>query len=362
MLLINRKSLPKPLQKAKKRLPVSKPAKKASTREESLWRAHREYEDKIKDEVSTLLIKFFDIIRKKWLGLSGEFRKAEDPFRINGKIYINPKTGKPLSEKEWETVLQGIDRGFAYIFRGQEELLVKRAMFLGKILQGMDYESRTDTSLKDISWLKKKEEPKDEKWQNSWLFAKQHAGELITGLQANARKNISGRILDSIKNEHTPRQLERALFDEFASVNRDWRRIAETEINDNLTNGLLMSEMEDAEEDETIFMIGISAGNACKYCLDLINQKVVVLSPKPVSGGIITIKGVEYPAIWPGKSNVGRKASNYWETIPLHPHCKCSWTRYYPEMAKLIKKSERPKIFIPLRKGHDKYLPKTPII
>jgi mannose-6-phosphate isomerase-like protein (cupin superfamily) len=48
------------------------------------------------------------------------------------------------------------------------------------------------------------------------------------------------------------------------------------------------------------------------------------------------VGGEEYPVIWPGKNNVGRKGSNLWACTPLHPHCRCSWTRYYPEMKELL--------------------------
>lgn len=332
-----------------------------SQREESPWQAARNYENRAKQEISDQLLQLFLEIRRVWLQLPGEFKKASDPgklFKLNGKIFISPKTGKPLTEKQWETVVNSLDKAFATIFKDHPDRLVKKAMMLGKILQGMDYDSRVSVPEQKINWLK--DLPKDKpEWKNSWLFAKQQSGELITNLEATSRKRITSTILDSIKNQNTPKQLELKLFEDFGDINRDWRRIAETQINDSLTNGLLLSEMEDSQEGETVYMIGISAGNACPYCKRLIEGQVVVLVDKPISGGFVKIKGKVFPAIWPGKSNIGRSAGDYWSVIPLHPHCRCSWTRYYPEMAKLlgVKKSIGIPAALTLQKAQDPEYP-----
>jgi len=332
------------LKKASKlQLPNSSKKKESiSQREESPWKAAREYEERVKTETTDKLLKLFLSIRKIWLQLPGEFKKAADSdklFRLNGKIYINPSTGKPLTEKQWDQVVQSIDKAFVLLFKDAPDRLVNKAMMLGKILQGMDYDNRIKTELNQVEWLKKKDLPADnQQWINASLFAKQHAGELISGLQSTSRKRITTTILDAIQNKKTSRQLERDLFDNFSDINRDWRRIAETELSDNLTNGLLLSEIQDKKENEVVYMVGLSAGNACKHCKALIDGQVVVLSDEPVSGGTIKIDGKEFPVIWPGKSNSSRGTGDYWPTIPLHPHCRCSWTRYYPEMAKIVLK------------------------
>lgn len=318
-----------PLNKAKRK-PI--PLKE---REQSPWKAHREYEEQVKKSVSDLIFQLFMEIRRKWLKAEGGFRKAEDElFRLNGKIYISPSTGKPLTKKQWAQVLKGLDQAFVRMFKNSPERLAKRALLLGKVLQGITYEQRQNALFTDLTIPKNI--PDNSVWKNAELFGEHNVGELLVNLQTTARKNISTTILNAIQNQKTTKQLESDLFDDFTDLNRDWRRIAETEISTNVNSGILLSELEDKEEGETIFMVGISAGNACKYCIEHIQGQIVVLSDKPVPGGFITVKGVKYPAIWAGKNNVGKGVKEYWPTIPVHPHCRCSWTRYYPEMAELI--------------------------
>jgi mannose-6-phosphate isomerase-like protein (cupin superfamily) len=303
--------------------------------EQSPWQAHRDYEAMVVKVVSDRLLELFLAIRRQWLHLPGEFRKAsgEELFRLNGRIFISPKTGRPLTAKQWKEVMQSLDAGLRAMFRDQPDILVKRAMLLGKVLQGMDYESRRTARLSDVRPVGGL--PDNPAWRYAERLSRQNAAALLVGLQDDARKGISTTIVRAIRDKKTPRQLELDLFDKFADLNRDWRRIAETEIAENLTSGLLLAEEDTREKDETIYMIGISAPGACKECERLIQGKVVVLLKEPNSGKI-KVKGEEYDTIWPGKSNVGRKAGAYWPCVPLHPHCRCSWTRFYLEMRELL--------------------------
>lgn len=305
--------------------------------ETSPWKAHRQLEGVALDTVSSRLLSLFLEIRKQWLHQKSEFHKASgtELFRLNGRIYINPSTGKPLTQKQWGEVLKSLDSSLRAIFKDQPDILVKRALLLGKILRGMEYESRKETDLSSIP-ASQFQYPKDPEWENARTFAEQHAAELITDIQSDARKKISTTILDSIKGKQTVRQLETALFDKFADLNRDWRMIAETEMATNVNAGILIAESQDREPGETVYMIGVTAGDACPDCVRLIKNKIVVLSDEPVASGRKKIDGEEYEVIWAGKNNIGRKSGAYWACTPLHPHCRCSWTRYYPEMKDLL--------------------------
>jgi len=305
--------------------------------ETSPWKAHRQLEGVALDTVSSRLLSLFLEIRKQWLHQKSEFHKASgtELFRLNGRIYINPSTGKPLTQKQWGEVLKSLDSSLRAIFKDQADVLVKRALLLGKILRGMEYESRKETDLSSIP-AAQFQYPKEREWENARTFAEQHAAELITDIQSDARKKISTTILDSIKGKQTARQLETALFDKFADLNRDWRMIAETEMATNVNAGILIAEAQDREPGETVYMIGVTAGDACPDCVRLIKNKIVVLSDGPVASGRKKIDGEEYEVIWAGKNNIGRKSGSYWACTPLHPHCRCSWTRYYAEMKDLL--------------------------
>ncbi|MFA5048636.1 MAG: hypothetical protein WC516_06450 [Patescibacteria group bacterium] len=333
-----------PVEKYSLTVPVLVKSKSLKHKSEiSPWKAHREFEEYINKLVSDKLLKLFLSIRKKWLKVDGKkrvFQKAiETIFKLNGKIYINPQTGQPLTNAQWEQVKKSLGSALQKIFRGHEDWFIKRAMLLGKVLQGMSFEQRQQASLEDITIPASI--PGNKTWKNAAMFAQQHAGEYITKLTENAKTNISTTIINAISHENTSNQLEQDLFDDFADINRDWRRISETETATGVNNGMLLAELEDKVEGETVFMIGVTAGNACKYCLELIDNQVVVLTDGPVSGGFITVKGVEYPAIWPGKNNIGKKPGDYWVCGTLHPFCRCQFTRYYPEMEFLMKRNKK---------------------
>ncbi len=115
-------------------------------------------------------------------------------------------------------------------------------------------------------------------------------------------------------------------------MNKDWRRIAETEIGSNVNNGQLITELNRSSE-EYIFMKGVSSPDACKWCATQVNDKVVILMDLPPESGDdqMIVDGKTYPVIWPGKDNVGRKRADWWVSAGVqHPHCRCSWVHYTP--------------------------------
>lgn len=305
---------------------------KEKVHEQSPWLAHKQYEASVTDPVSDLILKLFLDIRRIWLKQPGEFQKAESLFKLNGKIFINPKTGKPLTMQQWKEILKTLDKAMLYIFKDKEEALVKKAILLGKILDGMDEDQRMREEYGQLDFSESL--PHSDPWNEALTFGEQNSAEYIVALRKKARKDIAVTINDAIKNHKTTRQLEMELFDKFGDLNRDWRRIASTEIANNVNNGILLSEEETRVGGEPIFMKGISMENACKYCVALVKDKVVVLTKGPVKGGSVKIDGKKYIAIWPGKTNYGRDTQHYIATTPIHPNCRCSWTRWYPEFEK----------------------------
>jgi len=312
--------------------------------------ALQELSDILRDQVRAGLQRVLTEITTKWLRLDvakgmgdhfDEFRKAvgDDPFILNGTTYINPSTGQALTRAEWEVIAHDLDSVFGYLFGEVEQSLVLRAMALGKILQGMPVEdqiSKTYTDLKPAVDAEVKKLTADEVYRNIRDFSEVHTGELIQDISDSARRAVVSSILDAQKNRLTARETERKLFDTFSTLNRDWRRIAETETATNFNNGYLVAEKV-TSPDEFVFMRGVSGPGACTFCATHINGRIVVLLDAAPSGGDDTIEvdGTRYTAIWPGKNNFGRKAREWWVAAGTqHPHCRCTWTRYTPGMKK----------------------------
>lgn len=124
--------------------------------------------------------------------------------------------------------------------------------------------------------------------------------------------------------------LQTRLFDQFATHNRDWRRIAVTEAGENQMQGFVASQKPGAKVKRVE-----RYENACSHCRKIDGKVVEVVSP-------------DHPNkdwdnhIWQGKTNVGRSASprkrvgnvlvprepdEMW-TIAAgvqHPHCRGRW-------------------------------------
>jgi hypothetical protein len=303
--------------------------------EQSPYQAIRDLEEQLLDEVDEGLYDLFSSMSSRWLRSPLQKALPSAEFKLNGRVYINPKTGKPLTKKEWDIISRDVEKALGIVFQNAQELLVYKAMALGKILQSYDIPS----SAPPLSSIVLSKLIDDDAMKDAYAFAKQHAAEHIASLKANARKRIATTIIDAQRNRLGPRQLEARLLDQFASLNRDWRMVAQTELITNANNGAILSALNGAKRGKTgepVLMIGISAPNACSWCASHVRGKVVVvLASPPRRGDQVTISGKRYTAIWPGKSNVGRSKDEWWlSTGAQHPHCRCSWNRFLPEVSR----------------------------
>lgn len=298
-------------------------------KEISPHRAVREAEQYSKDRVEKHLLKLFNTISAKWIGVE---KASTDPFLLNKRIFINPTTGKPLTKGQWKIIKRDILKVFNYIYAPEEERIALHALSMGKVLKGMSIEDSLSSgylSIKDAidDTMSKLKGPQ---WTNTVMFAQQHAGELITNITQTQYKKIHDTLQNGIKNRVNHGELRDNLFDKFGEMNRDWRRIAETEIGTAMNNGKLITEMERAKEGETIFMKGISSSEACPFCVSMVNNQIVVLLPEPpTTGDQVVVNGETYTAIWPGKDNYGRARANWWVASGTqHPHCRCTWVKH----------------------------------
>lgn len=252
------------------------------------------------------------------------------PFELAGETFINPKTGLPLTNTEWEEIQLAIKDLFSWAFDGISETLTREAIALGMILQDMDPLVASQTSLNNVSLSN----PDFSHLQSQYvLFAQQSSASHIVELTDMAREKIKQTIIDAQRSKWDASKLEAQLFDNFGDFNRDWRRVSTTELQTNIQTGFLVEEIEKAAKDkrEFPFVRGISNGNACEECLRLIDGKVfVVLDNEPPSWDGVFVNGKKYHAMWPGKSNIGRLRKDWWVCIPLHPNCHCSLVSVYP--------------------------------
>ncbi|WP_147432493.1 hypothetical protein [Pararobbsia silviterrae] len=124
--------------------------------------------------------------------------------------------------------------------------------------------------------------------------------------------------------------LQTQLVDEFAALNRDWRRIALTEVAENAGNGMIASVAPGGRVRRVEQYVG-----SCDFCRKIHGRIFTVVSPDKKDKNWDT-------EVWVGKSNIGRSGakmkrtddglvpraeSELWTVPagPVHPHCRGIW-------------------------------------
>lgn len=128
----------------------------------------------------------------------------------------------------------------------------------------------------------------------------------------------------------TPQSLEQKLFEEFDSLNRDWRRIAVTEAGEMANQGVILS----LPADSKVRRIEMYRG-ACPFCRKLDGRIFrVTAASDPKKDGTTDV--------WAGKTNIGRSSApnkrvgnmlvermpfeRWWAAAGVqHPHCRGRW-------------------------------------
>jgi hypothetical protein len=307
-------------------------------KEISPFRSVRDLERISKDRVEEGLLKLWDAINRTWIDV--EKAKGTETFILNRRIFLNPRTGKPLTNAEWAIIKKDVLAAFDYLYAVEEDRIALHAISLGKVLKGMPVGSSLAKGYKALKsqvddTMSKLTGPQ---WRNAVTFAKQEAGTMIVELEQKQFKQIHDVIQNSIKQRHSSVQLTENLYDRFGNWNRDWRRIAETEIGNAQNTGQLLTELERKKpEEEYIYMKGIASSEACPWCRNVVDGTIVVLMEEPPADGgdQISIDDTTYTVIWPGKSNYGRSRQSWWiASGTQHPHCRCTWVKHVPGFEK----------------------------
>lgn len=171
--------------------------------------------------------------------------------------------------------------------------------------------------------------------RNALEFARVRTAENVRALTESVRHRMRNTIVQHLEEQQTkapdaPGQaLQSKLLDEFATMNRDWRRIAITEAGEAQLQGFIAS-LKPGTKVKRVEQYA----DACGFC-------------KKIHGVVATVIAADDPhktetTIWPGKNNVGRSASprkrvgnllvhrepeELWH-LPAglaHPHCRGRW-------------------------------------
>ena len=271
-------------------------------------------------------------------------RKAVDPstIKLPDDVIFNPKTGKPLTQAEWAKVVGAID-GY---FEVETKDLSQRVAQTGAAVAAMTSRLKKVKGLEPdkLGWATvKKKLPKTfdlwataktEGWKSVTpiMFRADNIATYVTSVTEDTRNEIKTILNDGLYQQKPVKQISRELFDSLHAKNKDWERIARTEVQNSYTDGAVVSELSDSTPGEKVYMIGMGSVGACKICQRDIVGRIVRLLDSPPKDGEETIDGdpVTDIAIWPGKTSIGHKAGQHWACVTRHPHCACRWVRYFP--------------------------------
>lgn len=311
-------------------------------------------------------------LRKKYTKAVSYFKKFNfnkgkplEPMKIDEKIIYNPETKKDLTNKEWNSIEDGIVDFLSDTLDSPEDEVAIRAGLFGLLKKKMDDEriSVKEQKKKTYDELSKKYPEvksldesyktisKEKKTKASVDYAKKHAAEYLAIKDGNLkkdivsmiRKQITGGLEDGISSQEMISRIyhidpkdelgKRFTQETVPALQRDLRRIVLTEMSTASNNGYLEANKDGAEKGQKLYFVFSGQINPKEKPHEPCNiwiGKIGLMVDKPPGDDSTDDKFADF-LIWPGKTNVGRSKKEWWFTIPVHAHCTHYWERINPE-------------------------------
>lgn len=270
-----------------------------------------------------------------------------------GKVLYSPESGEPITQKEWDFFVKNLEKFLNRNISNAAERIVLDSKALGHILDRM-LKTNTLENIKkqNLESLKYNGKPFDwiadsaKNMKNAFgesltrpeqariSVIQQSAAEQITRISDSMKSEVRQILIDGIVDHKSKSQVSQALFDKMVNYNRDFQRIADTEIQKTFNNSFIREEVNNAEEGEKVYFerVEVIDGNTCPYCKK-INGKIAVWSDTPLASGAVKDEYADL-AIWEGKEWNGKKLERI-SDAPVsvcHPWCRGTWIRCYPEL------------------------------
>lgn len=302
-------------------------------------------------EVYYFVADYFDLPIQNVLQKAGELIHR-------GQILYSPETGKPIKKADWDRFVKALEKILNQKFNGSGEKIVLESKALGKLLDRMLKYNKLpevkDISLSDIRYSNKTfdyiaESTKTAEkvfgaMDNTRIeLIQQSAAERISGMTDELKTEVKQTLIDGIKSRKGKQQISQDLFNRLSGTNRDFRKIADTEIQNNINNSFIEEEVSNAEAGEKVYFqrMEIVDGATCPFCKKM-NGVIAVWSETPLSNDKVDGDPYATVALWEGKDWNGQK--NYVANGAFHPYCRGIWIRWNSRInaysAMLKKRSE----------------------
>lgn len=267
---------------------------------------------------------------------------ADEPFTIKGRVYISPKTKKPLTRGQWKQIDRSVGK---YLDKYAPELLREvggKGQVLGVLLErmhrrGMDVESAQYKQLSEhmgdtpdsMSKLQSYLKFPDELF-GMVEYALDKTADHITQINADTRASMKAVINHALVNGEMSK-LQQNLEHRFGNLNRDWRRIALTEGHNAMVSGHLTSVLSNNMDKDFVFVRGSGpSANICVHCREKVMGKIFrLLKEAPKNAGQESYEDKHFGTVgllWPGKDFMINQGVNIndWRVVygSQHPHCR----------------------------------------
>lgn len=276
------------------------------------------------------------------LPIQNVVQKADDPLVHKGRIIFNPDTGEPIKKSDWEKFVKALERVVNGRFAGTGKRIILDSQALGRILDrmlkyskvqevadaplaGIKYAGKTFDWIKDdVSNLKKTFADIRERRID---LLEHSAAERVTGATEQMKHDIRQIIVDGVKARKGKQQISQDLFDKLSAANRNFRKIADSEIQNNINNAFLQSETENLPANEKAYFqrVEIIDDKTCPFCKKN-NGVIAVWSNTPLTNDKVKNDPYATVAIWEGKDWNGGKDSIC--AGIFHPFCRGIWVRW----------------------------------
>ncbi len=214
----------------------------------------------------------------------------------------------------------------AKLLRGRVRDFTGDAYILGKIASRMGPEGAKGLSYSEVLDRAKDLPSPTQVEMASIEWAAIHAGQYITKLSddmvrevttaasrttSSALRAVQDNVTDAIRNRKTISELATSLRTAIDSRDTDWDRIAFTEMNNSIQNGLADGIRKGSSKGGDQLVFKRPSSDACKWC------KKLYLKSDQVTPVVFKIKDL-------AESNMGLKAKDWKPTIgAVHPWCQC---------------------------------------
>lgn len=147
--------------------------------------------------------------------------------------------------------------------------------------------------------------------------ATHHAGDKMQEISERHMAGVRQLVLRAQKERWSAQKLAQELFDAYGEQNRDWRRVAITELA-MASNDAYLAGVEEGEQ-----VVGMGSDTACKHCKQYVIGKTFTVTHQLPKNDYHH----DMNMVWAGKSNYKRRVAEYVPCIPMHPLCRCRWHR-----------------------------------